>query len=512
LSAAQLLLVEDDLNFAQRLQRNLELANFTVTHVPNAEAALEKLRTLPFRLVVADVGLPGMSGVDLLHFIRSGQDPSVDSSIPLVILTSMQSVDLAVEAMKADAADFITKEATRQEIVVRLGRVLEQSAVREENQLLRERIQRLDRHSEYKNLIGQSPTMLRLKEELHAIAGADVHVLIMGETGSGKEMVAQAIHRTGSTRQGPFIDVNCAALPDDNMFQSEVFGHEKGAFTDAVTQRRGLFEMADKGTLFLDEIAELRPESQGKILKALEQQTITRLGGTKPIQVQCRLLFATNKDLLAEAQAGRFREDLYYRIDVYRIQIPPLRERPDDVPALATHFLAQFAQKYRKGEILLQESAARILSRCPWPGNVRELRNIMERLAIRCRDGIITPDLFPLVGIDPREVQETSVAVPALEEVPASASGPPAKSSASPAVQDQEKISDPQTSSLPRPLQLPLQGVDLEQLEKDFVLQALERTDWNQKEAAALLGISVDRMNARVKKFGLRHPKWRVHR
>jgi transcriptional regulator with GAF, ATPase, and Fis domain len=284
--------------------------------------------------------------------------------------------------------------------------------------------------------------------------------------------------------------------------------------------------MAHKGTLFLDEIAELRPDSQGKILKALEQQVITRLGGTKPIQVNCRVLFATNKELRSEAQAGRFREDLYYRIDVYRIHIPPLRERQSDIPALAAHFMRTFGQKYRKDGLMLEESAARQLMGYAWPGNIRELRNIMERLVIRCRDGLITrqqveqagilgspsdaPVVVPSAGFlnsgEPAGGSGWTEPAPRSDALESSAAGwePP------PLAGDDRDGGDPKVSSAA--LRLPEGGVDLEQVERDLVIQALERADWNQKDAAALLGISVDRMNSRVKKFGLRHSKWRVNK
>jgi len=292
--------------------------------------------------------------------------------------------------------------------------------------------------------------------------------------------VARAIHRTSMRAKGPFVDVNCAALPDDNLFQSEVFGHEKGAFTDATYQRKGKFELANGGTLFMDEIGELSRESQAKILKALEQQTFTRLGGVRPISVNCRFIFATNKDLLDEVHAGRFRKDLYYRVAVFPIHVPPLRERPSDIPLLARFFADQFARKYNKPPFFFEERAMALLREYPYPGNIRELRNIIERLAIRARGDVITRGDVEQIGLG----HPTAPA-------PAAAMG----------------------EGGPKPVvQLPDEGVDLEEVERQLVLEALERTGWNQKEAAALLRISVDRMHSRVKKFGLKHPSWRVHK
>jgi transcriptional regulator with GAF, ATPase, and Fis domain len=340
-----------------------------------------------------------------------------------------------------------------------------------ENRLLRNQLAERD---EFKEIIGESPQIRRIKEEISQIAPSDVTVLITGETGVGKELIARAIHRTSARAKGPFIDVNCAALPDDNLFQSEVFGHEKGAFTDATYQRKGKFELAHGGTLFMDEIAELSRESQAKILKALEQQTFTRLGGMKPISVNCRFIFATNKDLLAEVRAGRFREDLYYRVAVFLIHVPPLRERPSDIPLLAKFFADQFAHKYKKPPLLFEERAMALLREYSYPGNIRELRNIIERLAIRARGDVITRADVEQIGLGSASSSSPSEVRPLIE--------------------------------------LPAEGLDLEEVEKQLVVAALERTGWNQKEAAALLRISVDRMHSRVKKFGLKHPSWRVHK
>jgi DNA-binding NtrC family response regulator len=462
-----LLVVEDDRVYADRLKRNLEMADFAVATAENGAAALPLLRNQNYDMIVTDLRMPEMDGIELIRRIKQEGIDGVDPDVPVVVLTSISSVESAVEAMKLGASDYITKEATRQEITLRIRKVLEQSELATENRLLRDQLERRD---EFRELVGESEAMVRIKDEIQQIAGSDVTVLITGDTGVGKELVARAIHRTGPHSRGPFVDVNCAALPDENMFQSEVFGHERGAFTDAHYTRKGKFELAHRGTLFLDEIAELSRESQGKILKALEQQTITRLGGTRPIQVDCRFLFATNKDLLAEAQAGKFREDLYYRIDVFRIHIPPLRERRTDIPTLARFFANQFARKYNKPEFFFEESAMLLLRDYHYPGNIRELRNIIERLIIRSRGDVISRAQIEQVGLVAQQSSEKPL------------------------------------------VHIPESGIDLEQVERDLVMEALNRTGWNQKEAAALLNISVDRMNARVRKFGFRHPKWRVHK
>lgn len=463
-----ILVVEDDTVFAERLKRNLELAQYTVTVADNGAVAVAKLKSGMFDLIVTDVRMPEMGGIDLIRKVKHEGLDGIDPDVPIVVLTSVNSVDTAVEAMKLGASDYITKEAERQEIVLRIRKVLEQSEIVNENRLLRDQLEKRD---EFRELIGESEQMRRIKDEISQISTNTVTVLITGETGCGKELVARAIHRTGPNARGPFVDVNCAALPDENLFQSEVFGHERGAFTDAVFARKGKFELAHRGTLFLDEIAEMSKESQGKILKALEQQTITRLGGTRPIHAECRFLFATNKDLLAEVKAGSFREDLYYRVNVFPIHIPPLRERRSDIPVLAKFFSDQFAKKYNKPEFFFEESAMVALRDYAYPGNIRELRNIIERLVIRAKGDVITRDQVDMVGIAPRQPADKAAAV-----------------------------------------SIPEGGVDLEQVEKDLVIAALDKAGWNQKEAATLLSISVDRMNSRVRKYGLRHPDWRVHK
>jgi DNA-binding NtrC family response regulator len=465
--SASILLVEDDAVFAERLKRNLELAHFSVDIAVNGSDAIPRLRNQNFDLVVTDIRMPEVGGIELIRRIKQQGHDGIDPDIPIVVLTSVNSVETAVEAMKLGASDYIAKEAERQEIILRIRKVIEQSEIVSENRLLRDQ---LEKREEFRDLVGESEAVQRIKEEIQQIASGSVTVLITGETGVGKELVARAIHRTGPNARGPFIDVNCAALPDENMFQSEVFGHERGAFTDAHFTRKGKFELAHRGTLFLDEIAEMSKDAQGKILKALEQQTITRLGGTRPIQVECRFVFATNKDLMSEVQAGHFREDLYYRVNVFPIHIPPLRERPADVSLLAKFFADQFSRKYNKPEFFFEESAMAILRDYHYPGNIRELRNIIERLVIRAKGDVITKSQVEQVGLAQRQPAEKPM------------------------------------------YSVPEGGVDLEEVEKQLVLDALEKAGWNQKEAANLLRISVDRMNSRVRKFGLRHPSWRVHR
>jgi DNA-binding NtrC family response regulator len=463
---ATILLVEDDEGFARRLKKNLEMDDFDVEIALGGKAALDRLSHAFFDLVLTDVKMPDLSGLDLIETIRKGGRPGLDTDIPIVVLTSINSVDTAVKSMKMGAADYITKESERPEIILRLKKVLEQSRLVDENRYLKNQ---LELANEFSELIGDSDSIRSIKNEIAGLADQDVSILLTGETGVGKELVARALHRLGKNPGSPFIDVNCAALPDDNLLQSDLFGHEKGAFTGAVQQRKGKFELAGKGAIFLDEISELSRASQGKILKVIENRSFSRLGGTKEIKTSCRFLFATNKDLLEEVRAGRFREDLYYRVNVYPIHIPPLRERRQDIPLLARFFLHFFCRKYNKPLKQLEQQALDRLIAYLWPGNVRELRNIMERLVIRTRTNVVASADLETCGLGIKQSSRSAIT-------------------------------------------LPPDGINLDNLEQDLTRQALEQSGWNQKKAADLLGISIDRMNSRVKKYGFTHPSWRKHK
>lgn len=461
-----ILVIEDDEVFAQRLKRNLELEQLHVDTATGGRQGLDLLKKRYYDLVITDIKMPKVSGLDVLRIIKQGLEQGLDTDLPVVVLTSVNSVETAVEAMKLGAVDYITKESEKDEVLVRLRKVLEQSQLINENRYLRDQV---ERSSEFKEFVGESRAIRRIKKEIAEVVRSTVSVMLTGDTGVGKELVARAIHRMGPTPHGPFIDINCAALPDENLFQSELFGHEKGAFTDAHSQRKGKFELANGGILFLDEISELSKDSQAKILKAIENLEITRLGGSKVIRVNCRFIFATNRDLLQLVKEGRFREDLYYRVNVFPIHIPPLCERKEDISLLANFFLDHFCRKYLKPLKTIDPQAMQLLLSYPWHGNVRELRNIMERLVIRTKEQTISYHDVLECGITSAAASESII-------------------------------------------QIPDSGIKIDNLEKQLVIEALKKADWNQKAAAGLLGISVDRMNARVKKFGIKHPSWRVHK
>ncbi len=463
----KVLLIEDDVSFADSLIRNLSNAGFAMTHSTRVEDAVKLLADGLFHLILTDIRLPGASGLDFLDRIaRMTETGDIDPVPPVVVLTSVGSVDTAVEAMKKGAADYLTKEATRDEITLRLDRILERYDLHDENTRLRKNLNRFD---EFQEMIGVSEICTNLKEQIREIGPKDVPVLIQGETGVGKELVARALVKASPRSSGPFIEVNCAALPEENLFLSELFGHEKGSFTGAMQRKRGQFELADNGTLFLDEVGELGSLAQTRLLRAVESLEFTRLGAEKSMRVNCRLIFATNRDIAEEVRQGRFREDLYYRMNIYPIHVPSLRTRPDDIPPLVRFFSARFAEKHSLRMPTFGDDTMEALKQNPWPGNIRELRNVVERLSIRFPDRPVSPATLKDLNLD-TNLDGSSAIV------------------------------------------LPEGGIDLEDVEKNLVVQALQRTKWNQRKAADLLGISVDRMNARVKKFGLKHPSWRVHK
>ena len=462
-----LLLIEDDIGFAERLARNLGLEGFRCDVAPTGQEALDRLASDYFDLVVTDVRMPDLDGIEIIRRVKSGADPKIDSDVPMVVLSSVNDVRTAVEAMREGAADYITKESQRAEIVMRLRNVLERSRLLNENRHLKDQ---LARTTEFSEIVGDSEIVRAIKREIANVAASEATVLIMGETGVGKELVARAIHRASPRRDRPFIDLNCAALPDENLLLSELFGHERGAFTDAKTAKKGRFELAQGGTLLLDEIGDLSTTAQAKLLRVIEIRQFTRVGGLRAIEVDCRIICATNTDLDEAVAQGRFREDLYYRVNVFPIRVPPLREHAEDISTLAGFFMQQFAEKYNRPAAQPDDDAERLLRTYAWPGNVRELRNFCERLVIRARGPVVDADLVRLCGLgEPRSVPTGRIAIPK-------------------------------------------EGIDLDQIEKDLVIAALEENGYNQKLAAKRLGISVDRMNSRVKKWGLRHPSWRVHK
>ncbi len=417
---------------------------------PSGAEALAHVRSQQVDLVLSDCRMPGMSGPELLQHIKA-----VNPEIPLILMTAYGTVETAVQAMKDGAADYLTKPLDLEELLVRLARVTEQTRLRGEVRDLQQRL--VERHR-LEGIIGESGRMQEVLALTKRVAPSTATVLIRGESGTGKELIAKAIHFNSSRANGPLVNLNCAALPEQ-LLESELFGHERGAFTGAVVQRKGRFEMADGGTIFLDEIGDLSPALQVKLLRVLQERQFERIGGNKTLTVDVRVLAASHRDLERAMREGTFREDLYYRLNVVTIQIPPLRERREDIPLLLDHFLRKFAEKNRRDVTGLTAAARDALLKYDYPGNVRELENIVERAVLLCRGRVID-----------------------LEDLPTAAR--PGQRSAADAL----------------PKDLP--GV-LADIERQAIQSALERSGGIQTQAAEALGISERVLRYKMKKYGL---------
>jgi DNA-binding NtrC family response regulator len=374
MSTPRVLLVEDEAGIRLALGGLLRREGYEVVLCERGADALAALERGAFDFVLTDLALgEGPSGLDVLRLARERQPET-----PVVMITAHGSEKIAVEAMKLGALDYVPKPFDNDEIRLVVRRALERTQLARENRLLRERV---EREFGMGALVGRGPAMRAVFETIRKVAETDLTVLIRGESGTGKELVAQALHEASARRGGPFVAVNCAAISRE-LVESELFGHEKGAFTGAEARRIGRFEAAHGGTIFLDEIGDMAPDTQAKVLRVLQERSFERVGGVKPIAVDVRVVAATHRDLEKDVAARRFREDLYYRLKVVEIRLPPLRERPEDLPALAERFLAQLAERLGRPRKHLAPAALAALARHPWPGNARELRNVIEQSAV----------------------------------------------------------------------------------------------------------------------------------
>ncbi len=370
MSDATILIVDDEPGVRSALTAVLRDEGYEVDAVDSGEACLERLGRNRYDLVVLDVWLPGMDGLSTLARMRERQ---ID--VQVVIVSGHGNIESAVRAIKMGAFDFVEKPLSLEKTVLVVRNALRQRRLEAENRDLRARVDRPN------IMVGDSRLMQQLREHVEMAAPTNGRVLIMGDNGTGKELVARTIHEKSRRRTAPFVEVNCAAIPEE-LIESELFGHVKGAFTGAVADRRGKFELAHGGTIFLDEIGDMSLKTQAKVLRVLQEQVMEPVGGTQRIRVDARVLAATNKDLSAEIRAGRFREDLYFRLNVIPIFVPPLRDRQEDIPLLANHFMALLAQEYGRRPKTFERDAVARLQAYAWPGNVRELRNLVERLII----------------------------------------------------------------------------------------------------------------------------------
>ncbi|AGP32354.1 MULTISPECIES: sigma-54-dependent transcriptional regulator [Sorangium] len=398
----RVLVVDDEENLRLVVRTFLKRDGYEVEAVSSGEEALAMVETFGPDVILTDVRMPRMGGLDLLATLKAkGNEATV------IVMSAYGNVDMAIEAMKAGAYDYIQKPFKAEEVLLTLRKAEEREALRRENRALRQEIRR---ENLFEEILAKSPPMQAIFKTIAKVADYKTTALITGESGVGKELVARAIHRRSGRRGGPFVAVNCGAIPE-NLLESELFGYKRGAFTDAVNDRAGLFEQANHGTLLLDEIGELPLSLQVKLLRVLQEETIRRLGDNKDIKVDVRILAATHRDLLAETQAGRFREDLFYRINVLPIAIPPLRERREDIPILMDHFLARNNARFGINIRGFEPEARRLLLEYRWPGNVRELENTVERAMVLCEgERIGEADLPERIreARDPIQMQLTS--------------------------------------------------------------------------------------------------------
>ena len=367
---ASVLIVDDEAGVRSALSGVLRDEGYQVEAVESGEACLERLTRVAYDAIVLDIWLPGLDGLSTLERLRQR---SVDA--PVVMISGHGNIESAVRAIKMGAFDFVEKPLSLEKTVLVVGNAVRQRRLEAENRALRAHVDRR------LAMVGESYVMQQLREQIAMAAPTNGRVLIYGENGTGKELVARSVHGMSRRRNGPFIEVNCAAIPEE-LIESELFGHMKGAFTGALSDRRGKFELADGGTLFLDEIGDMSLKTQAKVLRALQEQVVEPVGGAASVRVDVRVLAATNKELPAEIRLGRFREDLYFRLNVIPIFVPPLRDRPDDIPLLAQHFMTELSREYGRRPKQFDAGAAAGLRSCRWPGNVRELRNVVERMMI----------------------------------------------------------------------------------------------------------------------------------
>ncbi len=398
------LIVDDEAGVRSALSGVLRDEGYVVDAVESGEACLDRVARAPYDVIVLDIWLPGMDGLATLARLRERR---VDA--PVVMISGHGNIESAVKAIKLGAFDFVEKPLSLEKTVLVIGNAIRQSRLEAENRALRAHVDRR------LTMVGESYVMAQLREQVAMAAPTNGRVLIYGENGTGKELVARSIHALSRRRGGPFVEVNCAAIPEE-LIESELFGHVRGAFTGAMLDRRGKFELADGGTLFLDEIGDMSLKTQAKVLRALQEQVVEPVGGAAGVRVDVRVLAATNKDLPTEIRASRFREDLYFRLNVIPIFVPPLRDRADDVPRLAEYFMSDLAREYGRRRKTFDSQAMNTLQRYRWPGNVREMRNVLERLMIMVPgDTIANSDLSFLDGATSMEPPEGAVSAPLHE-------------------------------------------------------------------------------------------------
>lgn len=444
-----ILVVDDDHAHRLMLKTLVGGWGYAVFEADDGSTAIERVQERYYDLVLMDIRMLKVSGIEALSEIKK-----INPSIPVIIMTAYSSVETAVETLKKGAYDYLTKPLDFDKLKITMERAMEHLRLKAENRVLREK---LGARFDSRNMIGRSREMVMLLETVAMAAPSEANVLIFGESGTGKEQIASAVHYNSARKKGPFIKINCAAITE-TLFESELFGHEKGAFTGADRRKDGCFLAASGGSLFLDEISEMPPSMQVKLLRVLQEREITRVGGTRVIKTDVRIIAATNKDLLQLSETGDFREDLYYRLNVINLRLPPLRERKEDIPLLAHHFLAHFSEKNRKKVAGFTPEAMDKLIRYSWPGNVRELMNSVERGVVLARS-----DTLDVVDLQFGE---------GMESEPDESAG------------------------------IPLADLPLSEIEKEAILNTLASSGGNKSEAARRLGITRKTLHKKLKEYG----------
>src|SRR5436309_4524510 len=454
------------------LELNLGEEGFTTHSAEDAETGLKLLRDNPIDLVLTDLKLPGMNGLEFLQAVKRQ-----NAALPVVVMTAFGSVETAVEAMKAGASDYVLKPFSLTEMRMVIHKELDVRNLREENRSLREALGKRYAHP---NVVARSAKMQEVLATVERVAPTNSTVLLGGESGVGKDLIGRAIHEKSRRASGPFVKINSTAIPE-NLLESELFGYEKGAFTGAAASKPGKFELADKGTLFLDEIGDVPPAIQVKLLRVLQEREFERVGGTKTLKVDVRLIAATNRDLRAALEQGAFREDLYYRLNVVPINIAPLRERKEDIPYLVDHFIARFAREAGKPIEGITPAAMKLLTAFHWPGNVRELENIIERAVALFAGRVIDVGDIQL-DVSPWQPPQADLALATGPAAGANPAGPNASGAAPPFLPD---------------------GMTLEQYEDEIIREAVRRAGGNKSQAARLLGLSRNALRYRLSKMGV---------
>lgn len=451
-------MVDDEKLLRWSLQQNLSKEGYDVITAEKGMEGLELFAQEQPDITLLDVHLPDISGINVLESIKKENRDAI-----VIMVTAFGDIQTAVKTIKIGAYDFVEKPFNLDKLKILIAKAVETVSLRKEVSQFRSQ---LSKKYGLGNIIGKSEGMMKICELIKKISKSDATtILLQGESGTGKDLVTKVIHYEGRRAEKPFMDINCTAMPE-NLIESELFGYEKGAFTDAKQMKKGLFELSDGGTAFLDEIADMKLSTQAKLLKVIENKTFKRIGGVKDISVDVRIIAATNKNLGEEVKKENFREDLYYRLKVIPIFIPPLRERREDIPVLAAYFTNEFNREFKKNVRGISRETEKAFVNYSWPGNIRELKNVIERAMILENEDYILPEHLPVELLSPKT--ETSEIKPA---------------------QDAE-------------VRLPTGGLDIEEVEKGLIMQALEQTKWNQTKAARLLNLSRDALRYRMQKFG----------